>query len=330
MRTLTLFGIVVVAVGAISAACSSGSQGETVIVSGWAPPPSSTGNPPGHPPSADGGGPAGSTDSGSPPHPGDSGSPQPTGEAGAAACGVPLDVLTMLANDCTGCHSDPPVAGSLAGLVTYADLMATAMEDPTKNEAQLSLARMQNAGMPMPPGALPSAADVTTLKNWINAGYPMAICTGGGGDGGSGGNDGGGPPPPPPPLGVFANAPPFTPMMGSSAHRPGEDCLSCHGFTIGGTVFDGSGNPVAGAEVRVVDATGAAFSVYSGSDGTFHDSHNSFTAPAHIGIRDANNVKNMMTALQSGPQPPAASGGACSACHCSGGAPCTVVPVHLP
>ena len=254
-----------------------------------------------------------------------------SGDAGAgSASGVPCDVATMLAANCTGCHSNPPMPSALAGLVTYSDLMATAHEDATKNEAQLSLSRMQNASSPMPPGSLLPAADVTILQNWINAGYPKGSC--GTADGGAG--DGAAPPPPP---GVFANAPPYAAKTGPSTHNAGRDCMGCHAngggdapqFELGGTVYDASGNAVSGAEVRLVDANGTATSVYSGPSGTFYKSGSGFAGPAHIGIRNATSTQNMMTALQSTSQPPASTGGACSACHCTG-AGCTMAPIHLP
>ncbi len=248
--------------------------------------------------------------------------------SGGSATGVPCDVAAVFAAGCTGCHSDPPIPSALAGLVTYADLMATSHEDATKNEAQLSLSRMQNAASPMPPGGpLPPASDVTTLQNWINAGYPMGSCA----DGGAGGDGGS------PPVGVFGNAPPYQANTGPSTHNAGRDCMGCHAggggdapqFAFGGTVYDGSGNAVSGAEVRMVDATGNATSVYSGPSGTFYLEGSGFAGPAHIGIRNATSMQNMLTALQSTSQPPASTGGACSACHCTGTG-CTMAPIHLP
>jgi hypothetical protein len=236
----------------------------------------------------------------------------------------------MFATNCTGCHSDPPIASALAGLVTYTDLMATSHEDPTKNEAQLSLSRMQNASSPMPPSGLLPAADVTTLQNWVNAGYPMGSCSSA--DGGAGGDAAA-----PPPAGVFGNAPPYQANTGLITHNAGLNCMGCHGvgggdapqFDFGGTVYDSSGKPVSGAEVRMVDAKGNATSVYSGPAGTFYKAGAGFAGPAHIGIRNASSVQNMMTALQSGSQPPASTGGACTACHCTGTG-CTMAPIHLP
>jgi hypothetical protein len=84
-----------------------------------------------------------------------------------------------------------------------------------------------------------------------------------------------------------------------------------------------------GAEVRFVDTNGVATSTYTGTDGTFYREGNSFAAPAHVGVRNATSMQNMNTGLQSGSQPPALNGGACSACHCTGTS-CTVPNIHLP
>jgi hypothetical protein len=336
MRAAHWFVAGTMAAGGSWVGCSGGSPGETVIVVGATPAGSA----------ASGSAGSGSSDSGMPSNlapTGDSGAASlvspvggsqdggsnssgshdasSSGSASAGGTGVPCDIATYFAQACTSCHGDPPLASALSGLVTYSDLKATAKEDTTKNEAQLSLARMQNATSPMPPGGVAPAADVTALQNWINAGYPMGSCEGGAA-----------PPAASPPVSVFSGAPAYAQQVGSSSHNAGQDCIGCHehagSFTIGGTVYDGSGNAVSGAEVRVVDATSKAFSVYTGSNGTFHSS-TSFTAPAHIGVRDATHTADMITALQSGSQPPAPSGGACSGCHCTGTG-CTVSAVHLP
>lgn len=250
----------------------------------------------------------------------------PTGAAGdtaggAAQSGLPCDVAAYLSQKCLSCHGAPPLPSALSSLVTLDDLMAPSKEDPTKSEAELSLSRMKNTASPMPPGAPPPASDVAILENWINAGYPMGSC------GGSAGGDAGAIPPPPP--SVFKDAPAFVSRTGQRTHNAGKDCMSCHAtgggeaprFSFGGTLYDGSGNPVGGAEVRLVDANGKATSVYTSTSGTFY-SGGAFAAPAHVGVRDAMHESDMLTALQ-------ASNGGCSSCHCTGSA-CTVAPIHLP
>jgi hypothetical protein len=255
----------------------------------------------------------------------------------------------MLANDCGGCHSDPPLASALAGLVTYADLMAPSHEMPSENEAQLSLARMMNTASPMPPSGAPPAADVATLQNWINAGYPMGSCasspagpgpgsgapTDAGAGSGSADSSGSGSGVGTAETGVFAKAAAFSPGTGVSGHHnAGRDCMSgCHdhGFTFSGTLVDSTGAGIGGAEVRLVDANGTTISVYTatgGSQGNFY-SKTAFVGPAHIGVRNATASQNMLTALQTTAQAPASSGGACNACHCTG-AGCTIAAIHLP
>jgi len=239
----------------------------------------------------------------------------------------------MLAANCGGCHSDPPITGALAGLVTYADLMAPSHEMPSQNEAQLSLSRMKNASSPMPPGSLPPASDVTILQNWINAGYPKGSCGASSADAGA---DGAGAVVVAP-SSVFSKAAPFslgTPVDGN--HEAGHDCMSSchnHGFTLAGTLFDANGAGVGGAEVRLVDANGKVISVYTdnrggSSQGNFYSSQ-AFVGPAHVGTRNATNLQDMHTAIQSTAQTPASTGGACNACHCTGTG-CTVAPIHLP
>jgi hypothetical protein len=245
-----------------------------------------------------------------------SGSGSSSGNVGSGT--VPCDVATVMAAKCTGCHSDPPINGALAGLVTYANLRATAIEDSTKDEAQLAVARMQNTASPMPPASFnmpATASDIATIQNWITAGYPSGACAGDAG------------PPMSTVFDVFANTPSFSSQTGSTSHNQGRDCMGCHAtgggeapqFSFGGTVYDGTGNAVAGAEIRVVDANGRATSVYSGSNGNFHGS-GSLALPGHAGARNASSKALMVSSL---------TYGGCNKCHCTGGG-CTTTPLHLP
>jgi hypothetical protein len=268
------------------------------------------------------------TDSGS--HP-DSAAPPP-GDAGGAV-GVPCNIATIFASSCTGCHSDPPIAGSLAGLVTYTDLMATSHLNAANNEAQESLALMQaGAATPMPPGGpMPSAADVSALQAWVSAGYPMgASC--GGGDGGTDGAT------MPPPFSVFTGEAPYALGQTSNGnHNAGQDCVGCHDsqggddapkFTFAGTVVDANGNGVGGAEVRLIDANGLAISVYTDNSGQSNRTGNfgstkAWVAPAHVGVRNASSSQDMLVTITQ-------TQGGCNACHCSGGGSCVTPEVHLP
>jgi hypothetical protein len=168
----------------------------------------------------------------------------------------------------------------------------------------------------MPPASVndpATAAEITTLQNWINAGYTQGSCA----DGGA----------PPPTGGVFQGQPPYqSPGGGGSSHNAGRDCLGCHNgtgdpelFNVGGTVYDGSGAAAAGVEVRLVDANNKGFSVYSDSNGNFH-TNSSWSSPAHVGARNASSTNNMVSTL---------TYGGCNKCHCTGTG-CTTAPIHVP
>jgi hypothetical protein len=196
--------------------------------------------------------------------------------------------------------------------------MATAKEDSTKNEAQLSLSRMQNSASPMPPASVnmpATATDISALQTWINSGYPSGpACAA---DAGT-----------PPTTGVFSGSTGYT-APGSSCsgqHNAGKNCLQCHNgsnqtqFTFAGTLYDGSGNAVVGAEVRVVDSTGKGVSTYSCSNGNFYVKGGSLATPGHTGARNAANSASMVSSL---------TNGGCNSCHCSGSG-CTTTAIHLP
>jgi len=211
--------------------------------------------------------------------------------------------------------------------VTTTDLMAKAKEDPTKNEAQLSLARMQNTTSPMPPAALnlpATAAEITALQNWINGGYASGSCST---DAGVVASDSG---PALAVVDVFAGQPAFVAQVGSNAHNAGRNCMQCHGgngggddapsFVFGGTIYDAAGNPVSGAEIRVLDKSGKAYTARSAANGTFHANGSPLAGPGHAGARNATNNSLMISAV---------TNGGCSSCHCTG-AGCTTTAVHLP
>lgn len=114
---------------------------------------------------------------------------------------------------------------------------------------------------------------------------------GGGGTGGGGGGTGGG--------GTTTGA--TGPLM-----RPGENCLSCHSFSLAGTVYDGSGAAAANVSVSVTDANGAKLSLTSNAAGNFYATQ-SVAFPAQVWLQKG--------ALGGGMNAPA---GSCNACHNSG------------
>lgn len=121
----------------------------------------------------------------------------------------------------------------------------------------------------------------------------------------------------------FNGAPAFVAKTARSSHNAGKNCFSSchnHGFTFAGTVYDAAGNGVAGAEVRLVDATGKAILVNTGPNGNFHTS-TAFTAPARVGVRTASAKSAMAAALAT------TTSGACNSCHANGG---TTKPIHVP
>lgn len=226
---------------------------------------------------------------------------------------MPCDVQTLLNTKCVSCHANPPIAGSLSPLVTSADMKAMAKEDATKNETEVSIDKMK-AGT-MPPGGGATPAEIAALENWMKGNY-AGTCAATGPDGGVAA------PPPAAAVDPFANAPAYVKRTASRAHNAGKDCMGgCHnhGFTFAGTLRDGNGTAIAGAEVRLVDSNGKAILVNTDSSGNFHSSQ-SWSGTAHVGARTDTDKAIMVTALKPGD-------GGCNGCHANGG---TVAPIHVP
>ncbi len=254
-----------------------------------------------------------------------------SGSTGTSASppGIPCNVWTMLNSlSCMACHGTPlPSASYLASLNTLADLQAPSKLDSTKSEAAESavLMAVTSGVTAMPPPSGTTAANIAILTGWIGSGYPAGTpCAAGSG------------PPTPPAGSPFASAAAYAaPTKACSGqHNPGKDCLSCHksggsagSFGWAGTVY-ANGVAAANIEVAVLDASGKSTSVYSCSNGNVY-SKTAFTGPAKVAARNATTELDMITPLQSGAQSPASSGGACNACHCTGGS-CTIAQVHLP
>jgi mono/diheme cytochrome c family protein len=206
-----------------------------------------------------------------------------TGNGGSTAAGVPCDVAQAL-TACVGCHGDPPIAGALGSLLTYADLTAPAPADTTRppdpgvTMAQMALIRMQDTGSPMPPPGLPpaTAAQIQALSSWIAAGTPMGTC-GGSPDPTFGG---------PSICASGVHVPSGEDTEGPNM-APGRACIACHSqnegprFSIAGTVFAAGHVPsdcqptaaqtaeLTQAQVVVTDSDNQVFTLSVTSNGNF-------------------------------------------------------------
>ncbi len=274
-----------------------------------------------------GGGTSGSLDAAPPPPPGaDAGPPPPPPPPPPSSACVPTNIQTILNQQCVGCHSNPPVNGSLSPLTNLAEMTAVSKENAAKNQAQLSALKLKaSATSIMPPGSTvaANAAAAAAFDAWIASNYTLG-CT-------AGGDAGTSPPPPPPPSDVFNGQPPFTPGSSRQGEHSANDsrikrnCLDCHNggdapaWSSGGRLVDGAGNGVAGAQVRVAKADGTAgTTVYTDAIGLFWFRPGQFTPGLHAGARNATTKVNMVSAV---------SNGGCNSCHATGG---TTTPIHLP
>jgi hypothetical protein len=106
---------------------------------------------------------------------------------------LPCDVTEVLEKKCQQCHSNPPRFGAPMPLVTFNDLHAASVIDPSQQVYQRVLARIHDAAAPMPPpstGGL-DPAEMATLDGWLKAGAPQtAGCAVKGGSTGNGANAG--------------------------------------------------------------------------------------------------------------------------------------------
>ena len=175
--------------------------------------------------------------------------------------GLPCEVQILLESRCnTGCHSDPPQMAALMPLVTLADLRKASRTDPTQSNGQRAVIRIQaiDKPMPPPPAQALSATDIATLKGWVEAGMPSAVCA------------------QPSP---FAADPTCTSMdtwtlgtRGSADMEPGMACIACHrklrgpDLFIGGTVFPSAHEPDACNGTLPDDPNGATVLI-TGADG---------------------------------------------------------------
>jgi hypothetical protein len=308
MRNILLVGAVA---AALAVACGDAQTSNLTGGNGTPGDPSTSGGPGEDGGTATDSGSSGGTSSGSSGTSSGSSGTASSGSSGAdggkpppppPGAGLPCNVQALLASKCDGCHSNPPVNGSLSPLVTAADMTATSKENASLNEAQLSVQKMQAGSMP--PASVnnaATAAEIAVVQAWIAANY-QGSC-----------NDGGAPPPP---SDVFMGAPAFSCTASGNSHNAGRNCLGCHTggrapkFTFAGTLRNAAGAIVPGAEVRMVDGAGKALSICTDGSGNFHTAQ-TWTAAAHVGVRDATKKALMVSTI---------TDGGCNGCHTAGGA----------
>jgi mono/diheme cytochrome c family protein len=95
--------------------------------------------------------------------------------ASTSVSGLPCDVAAVLASSCASCHGAVPSAGAPNAMLTYEDLVAPSLSDPSRTVAELAVARMQDAQRPMPPTGA-SAADAAVFAAWIAGGSSKGAC----------------------------------------------------------------------------------------------------------------------------------------------------------
>jgi len=307
--------------GARSIMPTSGPLGNTPGSSGQT---SGSGSTPG----ADAGSHSATTGALSSPESGASSGDVPSVEGGRGDGGLPCDVQQLLATRCQSCHSSPPVPPAPMALVTYANLVAPSLADMTKSYAQMSVLRMQDTLIPMPPAPAPPATstEIAVLQQWILAGYPSGSCSlpdagisEPAADASVGGSTYDGP------L-VCSSGKTYTSGHGSTM-RPGDVCQSCHGFKIAGTVYETEHEPlfcdgvnVVGANVVITDANGMVTTLTVNNVGNFN-TNTTIALPFRAKVTYDGGERDMLT-----PQ----TTGACNSCHTADGTNAAPGRVMLP
>jgi hypothetical protein len=233
-------------------------------------------------------------------------------DAGLPSGSLPCDVQTLMVSRCDSCHGTTLAAGAPRSLVTYADLLKPDLANPSMTEAQVALFRMQSTTSPMPPApaSVATTAEIATLQNWINSGYPSGSCAGDAG------------PPPSDPL----NAPPIctsntTWTQGSGSRMaPGQACISCHQgseaprYLIAGTLYPTGHEPnncngvngTTGARVVVTGSNGTSITLTPNSAGNFTSS-TTLSPPYMAKVVNAAGHERVMSSTM--------SAGDCNLCH---------------
>jgi hypothetical protein len=201
------------------------------------------------------------------------------------------------------------VSGGAANrIMTYEDLVAPSLSDPSVSVAEMSATRMADAKKPMPPSGV-ATAGAGVLSKWVAAGMPKAACAD--------------PATPAPSDTTNYNTPTVCTSGKTSSSRkgstmdPGQACQSgrCHGgdFDASGTVYatahepDNCNGTSATMQVVFTDANNKSYTTNVDSTGNFYTSFPStFKMPYTAKV-----VSGSKTRVMVGPQ----TNGDCNACH---------------
>ncbi|MBX3232134.1 MAG: peptidylglycine alpha-amidating monooxygenase [Labilithrix sp.] len=86
--------------------------------------------------------------------------------------GLPCDVEEVLQRNCGTCHGAPPIYGAPMPLVTWEQMQAPSVFNPSQKVFQAVSRRIHSTTRPMPPSGVMSAADLAIVDGWIAAGMP--------------------------------------------------------------------------------------------------------------------------------------------------------------
>jgi len=258
---------------------------------------------------------------------GSSGGASPGSGDAAAASGLPCDVAELLASRCAGCHSTPLRAP--VPLVTYEDMIAPSVSDPSRKVAEVAIARMRSTTRPMPPNpadAVPSP-EIVAIEKWVAADYPRGTC--GGHDEDAAASDGAARHAAAPPAVICTSGMTWTQNRRGPTMNPGRACIRCHEaqeddpvVDIGGTVYptfhepdlcygaDGASTPV---DVVITGADGQVFTLPVGPTGNFSKAFSGLTVQRPF---RAKVVRGGLERAMSTPQ----TSGDCNGCHTATGA----------
>jgi hypothetical protein len=231
--------------------------------------------------------------------------------------GLPCDVTMLLQNKCDSCHGSPLSGGAPMTLLSRSDLLAPAITDASKTNAQLSVERMKSTTSPMPPAGGLSADEIATLQNWVTAGTPAGSCVAETPDAGIIDT----------PLQCSSGTHWTSGDRGSASMHPGVACIACHrtsfeapSLQVAGTVYPTvhepddcngqSGSTGAGIRVIITEANGTPHTLTPNSAGNFY-LRSALQFPITAKVTNANGLTREMLTPQ--------TSGDCNSCHTQDG-----------